>query len=413
MKKKNKELEEEVPSTEEYNEEELAQSKAYWADSADEIMEEQDEFGQEDVDLSADESLSAGTELEGFESAEIEEKEFIEDERIESIVESLLFSTDKAVSMATIKQIFVGTTVKTDKIRRALDNLAVEYAGAKRGISLEEVPGGYQLRTKTDNAEYLRRLHKSKPFKVSGPALETLAIVAYKQPIIKNEVDQIRGVESGHLMRALMDRRLINFVGKSDLPGKPMLYGTTKNFLQIFGLRNIGELPSLTEIDNLIPEGIGEEVKEEKETLSDVSQNMGLAQGQTYSESEEELSSITEKLQEIDTTTAFFEEEKRKEKERQEAIRAKEIQEALDFGEEVATRDRNWLEKYKEQEVLKVQAAEAALQSAATTSEATQSVISEDSLSDNINEMTFTENVEESEETLEVFDFDSEQNKDV
>ncbi|MCB0347588.1 MAG: SMC-Scp complex subunit ScpB [Bdellovibrionales bacterium] len=400
---KKKDLDDEVPvSEEEFDEKELALSKAYWED---EEVEASDTTDLEQEELSLDASLSEGTELASFESAEIEETEFIEDERVESIIESLLFSSEKAVSISTIKQIFVGTTVKTVKIKKALENLAIEYAGARRGVSLEEVQGGYQLRTKVDNAEYLKRLHKSRPFKVSGPALETLAIVAYKQPVVKNEVDQIRGVESGHLMRALMDRRLINFVGKSDLPGKPMLYGTTKNFLQIFGLRNIGELPSLSEIDQLIPEGIGEEIKEDKETLSDVSENLGLAQGQTYSESEEELSKITEKLQEIDTTTAFFEEEKKREKDRLNAERAKEITEAIEFGEEVSTRDRNWLERYKNE--LEAQAQPAANAEAA---EIAADEIANTPVSDNVNEVSF---VEEASEALEVFDFDSEQDKNI
>jgi segregation and condensation protein B len=405
--KKKKDLEEEIPSTEEYNEEEMARSQAYWADSEDVEEFAEEEAEQEELELDA--SLSEGTELEGFESAEIEEKEFIEDERIESIIESLLFSSDKPMSIATMKQAFVNSNVKTDKIRKAIENLSVEYAGSRRGVTLEEVNGGFQLRTKVDNSSRLKLLNKSRPFKVSGPALEVLSIVAYKQPIVKHEVDQIRGVESGHLMRALMDRRLIHFVGKSDFPGKPMLYGTTKNFLQIFGLRNIGELPSLSEIDQLIPDGIGEEVKVEKETLSEVSENMGLAQGHTYSESEEELSKITEKLQEIDTTTAFFEEEKRREKERVNAEKAKEIQEAIEFGETVSSRDRNWLERYKEE----LEAAKVAAQVPTAPVGATEEIAAGE-ISENINEMAFSEAEGDANEgSLEVFDFDSEQNKDV
>ncbi len=403
---KKKDLEDEVPMLEEeFDEKELALSKAYWEDEEVEASETIDPE-QEEMELT---SISEGTELDTFEAADIEETEFIEDERVESIIESLLFSSEKAVSISTIKQIFIGTTVKTVKIKKALENLAIEYAGAKRGVSLEEVQGGYQLRTKVDNGEYLKRLHKSRPFRVSGPALETLAIVAYKQPLVKNEVDQIRGVESGHLMRALMDRRLINFVGKSDLPGKPMLYGTTKNFLQIFGLRNIGELPSLNEIDQLIPEGIGEETKEEKETLSDVSENLGLAQGHTYSESEEELSKITEKLQEIDTTTAFFEEEKKREKDRLNTEKAKEIMEAIEFGESVSSRDRNWLDRYNQTEADKLELAK--VEAIAETTEQASEEIASAPVSDNINEIAFTEDA--TEESLEVFDFDSEQDKDM
>ena len=295
-----------------------------------------------------DSNLSEGSELAGFDSADIVEEEFIEIEKVESLIESLLFVSDKPISLATIKQLFVGTNVKTDKIKSAIEKLQIEYASAYRGVSLEEVAGGYQIRTKLDNLTYLKRLNKQRSFKLSGPALEVLAIVAYKQPLIKNEVDQIRGVESGHLMRALLDRKLIRFAGKSELPGKPMLYETTRSFLEIFGLRNIKELPSLSEIDELIPEGIGAETEEEKQSLSDVTQQLGREQGSSYSESEEELTMISDQLSQINPNTEFFEEEKRREKEKREAQKAQDIREAIAFGELVEKANLRWLEKYEE-----------------------------------------------------------------
>ena len=147
-----------------------------------------------------------GTELDEFESAQIEELEFVEDEQTESIIESILFASDRPVSLASIQLVFKGTNVKKEKIRRTIENLAVEYAGGRRGVVLEEVTGGYQIRTKVDNMNFLKRTVKTRAFKLSGPALETLAIVAYKQPVVKIEIDQIRGVESGHLLRALMEK---------------------------------------------------------------------------------------------------------------------------------------------------------------------------------------------------------------
>jgi segregation and condensation protein B len=164
-----------------------------------------------------------GSELDGFESAQIDELEFVEDEHAESIVESILFASDRPVSLASIKEVFKGTNVRKDKIKRILDNLAVEYASGRRGVTLEEITGGYQLRTKIDNMNFIKRTVKARAFKLSGPALETLAIVAYKQPVVKSEIDQIRGVESGHLLRALMEKGLCNFEGKAEnLPGRPM-----------------------------------------------------------------------------------------------------------------------------------------------------------------------------------------------
>lgn len=289
----------------------------------------------------------AGSELDAFESAAIEETEFVEDERLESIVESILFASDRPVSLASIKLVFKGTNVKTDKIKRCLDNLAVEYAGGRRGVTLEEVPGGWQLRTKVDNMEFLRRTLKTRSFKLSGPALEVLSIVAYKQPVVKHEIDEIRGVESGHLMRALMEKGLVNFLGKSELPGRPMQYGTTRRFLEIFGLRNLKELPTLSQIDELLPEGIGEE-EVKKPVLADVTDSMASDFKGGYSEGEEELQKIQAQLEEITTSTDFFEQEKLRQREMKDRDRAQDIRDALAMNEEVPNRDQNWLKKYDE-----------------------------------------------------------------
>jgi segregation and condensation protein B len=182
---------------------------------------------------------------------------------------------------------------------------------------------------------------------LSGPALEVLAIVAYKQPLIKHEIDEIRGVESGHLLRALMEKGLVNFEGKSDLPGKPMLYATTKKFLEIFGLRNLKELPTLSQIDELLPEGMTEE--EAKPTLSSVtdamSQTIGTA---SYSEGEDELMKITDQLGSISTSSDFFEQEKVRQRQKRDEEKAQNIREAIALNEEVSNRDKNWLARYDE-----------------------------------------------------------------
>lgn len=306
----------------------------------DQVIEEVEEVATE-VELS-------GTELDNFEAADIVEVEFVEDERLSSIIESVLFASDRPVSMNSLKLLFQGTNIKTDMIRRTLDSLAVEYAGGTRGISLEEVNGGYQLRTKIDNMEFLRRTLKTRPFKLSGPALETLAIVAYKQPLIKHEIDEIRGVESGHLLRALMEKGIVNFEGKSDLPGRPMQYGTTKKFLEIFGLRSLKELPTLSQIDELLPEGIGEDEESGKQTLSDITSSMSEGLVSTYSTGEEELTKIQNQLEEISTSTEFFEQEKKREQAKRQQEKAQGIREALLVNEKVPTRDMNWLKKYDE-----------------------------------------------------------------
>jgi len=313
--------------------------------------------GEEQLAFASDEAEEAGPETpevnmsaeeRAMMEAELgpEQVEFIEADQVLSIVESVLFSTDKAVSVASLKQIFKGTNIRTKDITRALDSLASEYAGATRGVTMEEINGGYQLRTKPDNAEYLRRLAKVRPFRLSGPALEVMAIVAYKQPITKHEIDEIRGVESGHLLRALMERGLTAFGERSDLPGKPMTYVSTKKFLETFGLRNIRELPSLSEIDALLPEGIGEQ-EEEKETLSDLTDRMSTDLTSTYSEGEDELMKINEQLQAVDTTSEFFEQEKVRERERRDRERAQDIRERLVLGDQIEEKDRRWLDRYE------------------------------------------------------------------
>lgn len=279
-----------------------------------------------------------------------EEKElqFVDSFQLLSVMESLLFASDKPVSLSTLKQVFHGTTVDTKTIKQTMEELMRIYADPTRGVALEETVGGWQLRTKLDNMDFLKKIVKARPFRLSGPALEVLSIIAYKQPIIKHEVDEIRGVESGHLVRALMDKGLVSFEGKTDLPGKPMAYSTTRKFLEIFNLRNLNELPSLGEIDQLLPDGIGDEI-EEKETLSDVTAEMSQTVTGSYSEGEEELLEITNKLGNITTSSEFFEQEKQRQKLKREKERAEDIREALAMGESVESKDVRWLEKYEAQ----------------------------------------------------------------
>ncbi|MBX3021211.1 MAG: SMC-Scp complex subunit ScpB [Bdellovibrionales bacterium] len=302
------------------------------------------EMAEDEEEAPAEGNL-ADTELAGFESAEIEDVEHLTAEQIRSVVESILFSTDKALSIAVIKQAFKGTNAKSKDIREALTFLNEEYAGSARGFSLEEVGGGFQLRTKADNMKYLRQSVKARPFKLSGPALEVMSIVAYKQPVTKAQMDEIRGVESGHLLRALMEKHLVTFGERSDLPGKPMFYETTRKFLEIFGLRNLQELPSLAEIDQLIPEGIGE--VEDKETLSDLTGQLSNEVGKSYSEAEDELLKITDELTTISTSSDFFEQEKQRMREKRDQERAQSLREALLVGEAVEDKDRKWLERYE------------------------------------------------------------------
>ncbi|HKY64675.1 MAG TPA: SMC-Scp complex subunit ScpB [bacterium] len=138
------------------------------------------------------------------------------------------------------------------EIIQALEDLAAEYRTQdQRGIVLTEVANGWQFRTKPENAAILQQFYQPKPTKISKPSLETLAIVAYKQPITRVEIDLIRGVDSGGVLKTLLEKNLVRIVGKKDEPGKPMLYGTTQDFLELFQLKSLQELPTLKEFREL------------------------------------------------------------------------------------------------------------------------------------------------------------------
>lgn len=338
-----------------------------------------------------------GSELESFDSAEVEAIEDLDEEHMCSVVESLLFSTDKPISVNIMKSAFQGTGVKVSDIRKAIEALRIEYDARQRGVVIDEVAGGFQLRTKPENMKFLKQTLKARPFKLSGPALEVLSIVAYKQPCIKMAVDEIRGVESGHLMRGLLDRGILRFAGKSELPGRPMLYETTKKFLEIFGLRNIEELPSLNEIDQILPDGIDEST-EEKETLSDLTGRLSEEVGTTFSQAEEELGKITDELQAINTSTDFFEKEKERQRAQRDSDRAQDIREKLLVGEDVNSRDRSWLERYELTLMPEVAATEA-IETEVTEADTTTEEVSADPINKDTLDQILSESSEPGEDS--------------
>ncbi len=183
----------------------------------------------------------------------------LEDQQLKAAIESLLFISGAPVSLDKLKSIFEEET--GEQIEAQLAALRQEYDDRGSGIMLAEVGGGWQLATRPEHFSWIRKFKAVKvSTKLSKPALETLAIVAYKQPITRTEVETIRGVNIGGIMRNLMERRLVKIVGKKDVPGKPMMYGTTIEFLQYFGLKDLSALPTLKEFQEL---EAGEEVMEE------------------------------------------------------------------------------------------------------------------------------------------------------
>jgi segregation and condensation protein B len=170
--------------------------------------------------------------------------------RMQSIVESLLFAADKAL---TLKQLgdFLGET-ELARVRAAVAAVEVHYQS--RGFQLHQVAGGYQFRTNPENAQWVQKMLATKPVKLSRAQIETLAICAYRQPVTRPEIDEIRGVDSGGTLKTLLDRSLVRIVGKKEEPGRPILYGTTKEFLEFFNLRDLKDLPTLREFHELSEE---------------------------------------------------------------------------------------------------------------------------------------------------------------
>ncbi|OHB77950.1 MAG: SMC-Scp complex subunit ScpB [Planctomycetes bacterium RBG_16_59_8] len=168
-------------------------------------------------------------------------------ENLKSVVEALLFANGEPLSVGELKNVIEGAAPQ--EIQTAVDELRREYADGSRAMTIEEVAGGYQFLTKPEHNEKVALLRKIKgATRLSTAAVETLAIVAYRQPIKRADIESIRGVQSGPLLRALMDRGLVRITGREDVPGSPLLYGTTPKFLETFGLRSLNDLPKPEEM---------------------------------------------------------------------------------------------------------------------------------------------------------------------
>ena len=194
----------------------------------------------------------------------------MDDQQLKSAIEALLFIGGAPLTLDRLKGIFEDAS--KDRIEAQLQALKAEYEARGAGVMVTEVANGWQVATCAEQAPWVRKFKTVKvTTRLSRPALETLAIIAYKQPITRPEIEAIRGVNIGGIARNLMERRLVKIVGKKDVPGKPMLYGTTTEFLQYFGLKDLSSLPTLREFQELdanedamveaLPERTGDETE--------------------------------------------------------------------------------------------------------------------------------------------------------
>jgi segregation and condensation protein B len=184
-------------------------------------------------------------------------------EELQAAVEAVLFMNHKPVSVAKLREL-IHPEIAEDDFRTAISNLMASYFDENRGIELAEVANGFQFRTKPANKDIIRRMYQIAPMKLTNAMLEVLAIVAYNQPCTREAVDQIRGVDSSHLLRVLLDKKMLRIAGKSDEVGKPMIYATSKEFLELFGLRDLGSLPTLRDIEEMLPKNEVGAISEEE-----------------------------------------------------------------------------------------------------------------------------------------------------
>ena len=181
----------------------------------------------------------------------------MERDEVKSILESLLFVADGPQSVQRFGEAL--ESVELDLIQEILNELQSELAGPGRGVRLVEVAGGYQLRTAKANADWVKKFLGGRPARMGRATLETLAIIAYRQPITKAEIEAIRGVDVDGVITTLLERNLIRAVARKDVPGRPFLYGTTAEFLQLFNLKDLSQLPTLKEMEDItLPEIAGD-----------------------------------------------------------------------------------------------------------------------------------------------------------
>ena len=198
----------------------------------------------EDRGVSDDAAKAAGVEAVNIQAEAIDARE------LKAILEAVLFVSPEPLPVARLMSI-LGTVSKAEVVQ-ALGILTHDLDQDGRGIQLVQVAGGYRLVTKQEYGPWLKRMDKAKAVqKLSRSALESLAIIAYKQPLVRSEIEEIRGVETSGVLRTLCERKLVRIVGRKDVPGRPIMYGTTKFFLEHFGLQDLSQLPPLREFKEL------------------------------------------------------------------------------------------------------------------------------------------------------------------
>jgi len=231
---------------------------------------------------------------------------FATPERAVQVLEALFFAAEKPLDIPALEET---TQFSRELLQAALAELQKQYAPGARGMVLVDLGGRWQLRTEPQVGAYVRRMLQVKPMRLTRAALETLAIVAYRQPVTRPEMEDLRGVDCGAVTKALLERKLIRILGKKDEPGRPLLYGTSKEFLELFNLRDLTQLPTLREFQELSEES-RKIVEDEAPAPPGVSGLGGLVQdpavaermAQATAESESALSELEDAIDEADAS---------------------------------------------------------------------------------------------------------------
>jgi len=232
-------------------------------------------------------------------------------------IEAIVYAAEMPVTLEQIFQLVKDSVVAEQegmdeagaksRVRATLEDLAAEYGTSEHGIELRQVAGGYRMSTKPEQHDMVRAFAKSlkPPIRLSLPALETLAVIAYKQPVTVPEISEIRGVDSGGVIATLLDRKLITTAGRKAVIGRPILYKTTREFLMRFGLKDVNELPSMEEFEKLVAESFQSDLLPAAEKGAAPAENDQLDQGPSEP-STEPTSAVSDETAEIE---AFSEEE--------------------------------------------------------------------------------------------------------
>ena len=228
----------------------------------------------------------------------------ISKERAFSIMESLFFMSAEPKGLADLSAVFQDQ-LSSKELNDLIKEFQNSYNRGERGLTLEKVKKGWQFRTKLENKPWIVKLKPAPVFRLSKPALEALSVIAFEQPCPKSCVDEIRGVDSGHLLRTLLEKEMIHGAGKSDLPGRPLLYKTTGKFLETFGFESLKDLPSDKEIEELAPKSGAEEGDLPSVSASFEGSNVNIP----YQKDEEESQKIKEKLKSLPASAVFLKKE--------------------------------------------------------------------------------------------------------